>query len=110
MKDVQARAGRQRRPVERDYLAALSDAVPLETWREICREAAERAKAGDAKARDWLARHLLGEKPILLVHLAADERVGFTAEDEIEQQGKAREQARILADLCLPSLGGASRG
>ena len=77
-----------RRPVERDYLAVLSEAVPLETWREIYREAAERAKAGDAKARDWLTRYLLGEKPMRLLTLAADEHVGHTAEAEVERQSK----------------------
>jgi len=50
---------KQRRAVEADYLRALSDACPLDTWQEICAKTIEQARAGDAKARDWLARYLL---------------------------------------------------
>lgn len=52
--------GRPRRAVEHEYLTTLSEAVPLGTWRDICRRAAKDARAGDAKARDWLSRYLLG--------------------------------------------------
>jgi hypothetical protein len=52
--------GRPRRVTERDYLAALADEVPMESWRAICRRAVNDALAGDAKARDWLSRYLLG--------------------------------------------------
>src|SRR5436309_1508999 len=50
-----------------------ADSVSLDDRREVCRNAASAAKAGDAKARDWLARYPLGEKPLDLVTLAADE-------------------------------------
>jgi hypothetical protein len=46
----------------------LAEEVPPETWRAICRRAAADAKAGDFKARDWIARYLLGppaELPVL---------------------------------------------
>jgi hypothetical protein len=62
--------GRPRRVTEIDYLAALAEEVPLEMWRAICRRAAADAKAGDAKARDWVARYLLGN-PAELPTLAA---------------------------------------
>jgi hypothetical protein len=101
MKDAQPRSRTQSRPVERDYLAALADAVPLETWREICREAAERAKAGDAKARDWLSRLLLGEKPMRLLSLAGDECAGHTAEEEVEREARRRATDRALSDRLL---------
>lgn len=52
--------GRPRRVAERDYLQALTEECPPETWRAICRRAVADAKAGDARARDWLARYLLG--------------------------------------------------
>jgi hypothetical protein len=52
--------GRPRRVTEKDYLAVLAEEVPPETWRAICRRAAADAKDGDAKARDWIARYLLG--------------------------------------------------
>ena len=60
--------GRPRRVAEQDYVLALTEEVPPETWRAICRRAAADATAGDAKARDWLSRYLLGnpaELPIL---------------------------------------------
>jgi hypothetical protein len=52
--------GRPPRVTERDYLAALAGECPPETWRAICRRAVNDALAGDAKARDWLSRYLLG--------------------------------------------------
>jgi hypothetical protein len=48
-----------RRPIEPEYLATLNAAVPLDTWQAICERAADDALAGNAKARDWLAKWLL---------------------------------------------------
>jgi hypothetical protein len=62
--------GRPRRAAERDYLRALTDECPPETWRAICRRAAADAVAGDAKARDWLSRYLLGNPADLPTLLA----------------------------------------
>jgi hypothetical protein len=62
-----------RRPIEREYLATLNAAVPLDTWQAICKRAADDALAGDAKARDWLAKWLLGLETRLLTVLAAEE-------------------------------------
>ena len=53
--------GRPKRAVELDYLAALSEAVPLTLWKDICAKAVADAQAGDDKARAWLAKHLIGE-------------------------------------------------
>ena len=96
--------GPPRRAVEREYLATLSEAVPLDAWREIIAAAVEKAKAGDAKARDWLARYLLGEKPMTLTDLAADEAGGFAVERDIEDRMMERRKGRELADL-LNALG-----
>jgi hypothetical protein len=52
--------GRPRRVAERDYLVTLTEACPPEKWRAICRRAVENALAGDAMARNWLSRYLLG--------------------------------------------------
>jgi hypothetical protein len=41
-------------------LLALTRACPLEKWQAICRRAVADAEKGDAKARDWLSRYLLG--------------------------------------------------
>jgi hypothetical protein len=89
-----------RRAVERDYLAALADLVPLETWREICRQTVEAARAGDPKARDWLARYLIGDSPMKLLHLAADERAAYSPDDEIDRESKSRQEWRLLSDAC----------
>ena len=52
--------GRPRRVTECDYLRTLTEECPPETWRAICRRSVQDALAGDARARDWLARYLLG--------------------------------------------------
>jgi hypothetical protein len=90
-----------RRVIERDYLAALTEAVPLETWREICKKAAEQAKQGYSKPREWLARYLLGEERMELLTLAADEYAGHTADAEVERQGKRQAEERQSADRIL---------
>ena len=41
-------------------MAAIGNAVSLEDWQAIVRRALDDAKNGDAKAREWLARYLLG--------------------------------------------------
>lgn len=51
--------GRPRRQTEASYLAALSDQVPLDAWARIVDRAVTDAMTGDAKAREWLSRHLL---------------------------------------------------
>jgi hypothetical protein len=53
--------GRPRRDVERRYLAVLSEAVSVETWRAIVARAADDALAGDPAARQWLGAYLLGQ-------------------------------------------------
>src|SRR6516225_4348255 len=86
--------GRPRRAVEREYLAALSEAVSLDDWREIVKATAEAAKKGDGKARNWLTRYLLGEKPISLADLAADEAAEVGAERDILESLVRRQKAR----------------
>lgn len=62
--------GRPRRAVEADYLRTLADAVPQDTWREIVERAVIAAKNGDAAARTWLTRYLIGAEPDTLHRLA----------------------------------------
>jgi hypothetical protein len=64
--------GRPRRAVERDYLGALSENVTLDDWKAVVTTAVKDAKSGDAKARDWLAKYLLGDKPPALADIDAD--------------------------------------
>lgn len=56
--------GRPKRQTEASYLAAMLEAVPLETWKQICERAVTDALAGDEKARGWLAKYLMGEPSI----------------------------------------------
>ena len=58
--------GRPSRTVEAQYLIALRESVPLETWGKICETAVAQAVAGDAKAREWLANYLI-DRPIQAV-------------------------------------------
>ncbi|WP_417735866.1 hypothetical protein [Rosistilla oblonga] len=53
--------GRPRRSVEIDYLAALSEEIPVSVFRDICKRAATDAANGDSKAREWISRHLIGD-------------------------------------------------
>jgi hypothetical protein len=86
--------GRPRRAVERDYLTVLSDAVSPEDWRSVVQAAVESAKQGDAKARDWLTRYLIGETPMSLTDLAADEAWGVGSDDDIERILAPRKERR----------------
>ena len=76
--------GRPRRTVEHDYLAVLGDTVSLEDWRKVVERAVADAKSGDARARDWVTKHLIGNDPPQLVELAARERRGTTVDDLVD--------------------------
>ncbi len=52
--------GRPRRAIETDYLAALSEALPMDRWKRVVDRAVSDAENGDAKAREWLAIYLMG--------------------------------------------------
>jgi len=55
--------GRPKRSVELALemrrLLAITEAVSDDDWREIVATAVKKAKAGDARARDWLTAHLV---------------------------------------------------
>ena len=82
--------GRPRRAVESQYMASIGDVVTVEDWQAIVRRALDDAKNGDAKAREWLTKYLVGTEPPTLVSIAAtEERVanGFEeVEDEITRE------------------------
>jgi hypothetical protein len=77
--------GRPRRATERQYLAVLADAVTLETWEAICLRAVADAKKGDAKARDWISKYLVG---------APGDQWSLSAIAQLEECERAREEAR----------------
>jgi hypothetical protein len=95
--------GRPRRAVEREYLAALNEAVSLDDWREIVKATAEAAKKGDGKARDWLARYLLGDSPITLTALAADEVAELGPERDILESMAKRQHDRAWEEQIHPA-------
>lgn len=53
--------GRPKRSREERYLARLSKRCTLKQWEKIVDTAIARAKAGDARARQWLSDYLLGK-------------------------------------------------
>ena len=55
--------GRPKRSVEEKYIKALSRRVTMKDWNKIIDVAFQFAKAGDARARQWLSDYLMG-KPI----------------------------------------------
>lgn len=91
--------GRPRRTVEREYMATLGDAVSLADWRDVVARAVFDAKAGDQGARNWLAKYLLGSTPRTLLEIAADERIGLTADDDIRHGGTAKRRNDEDSDL-----------
>jgi len=80
--------------VETEYLAALSDELPISRWRTIVQKAVEDAEAGDWRAREWLTKQVLG--PDLrtesvsrraadrLFLLAVSEAAGISVDDQID--------------------------
>jgi hypothetical protein len=65
-------------------LASLSRSVTLEVWQRIVDRAVADAIKGDAQARAWLSKYLLGTEPTGLVKLAALERAGISPDQQID--------------------------
>ena len=59
--------GRPRRHIEREYVAALTDALSPKRWRAIVERAD--AEAGDHRAREWLGKYLVGDKPAMAISM-----------------------------------------
>ena len=55
--------GRPPRSTEAHYLVAMTEIVTPEEWQRIVEKAKTDALAGDAAARNWLSKYLLGETP-----------------------------------------------
>lgn len=53
--------GRPKRQTEFTYMYVLMEACDPDSWEEVVAGAVQAAKEGDAKARDWLSKYLLGE-------------------------------------------------
>ncbi len=76
-------------------MVALNESVPLDAWTKIVEKAVADAIGGDWWAREWLGRHVIGEKPAALVDLVASEVISENAvEDEIDHRARYfRDQA-----------------
>jgi hypothetical protein len=59
--------GRPKRETERQYLDALRRGVPMEEWEKVVARALADAKRGDAKAREWLSKYLVGDDPLVML-------------------------------------------
>jgi hypothetical protein len=80
--------GRPKRATELAYMRALSDELPMDTWREIVRAAVNAARDGDAQARAWISRYTLGETPATFTDLAKLEALSLEPEDLIEAEAE----------------------
>jgi hypothetical protein len=63
--------GRPSRAVEAQYLTALRESVPRETWGKICETAVAQALDGDAMAREWISAYLIGKPLLMAVEVSA---------------------------------------
>jgi hypothetical protein len=77
----------------------MGDNCTLEDWAKITRRAVADAQNGDAQARAWLSKHLIGEDPLMLVALV--ERL----ETEVD-----RVQTQFPDCYTLPAANGAPCG
>lgn len=57
--------GRPPLAVEKEYVKATIRRVSLDDWVVIVDKAKAQAAEGDAVAREWLARYLIGKQPLL---------------------------------------------
>lgn len=101
--------GRPRRAVEGDYLRSLTDRVTPDVWGAIVDTAIDDARAGDAKAREWLARYVMGERPPSLFALAVADAAGDDADVDAEirhvvARARADAVARMIADTDAPPV------
>lgn len=90
------------RRTQTDYMGALLDRVPLETWGEVVDATVAKAKDGDAQARAFLAAYLVG-KP---AH-DAPEPLAVTAARLAGNDPLVRKLAHpIVERIKYPSMGG----
>ncbi len=65
--------GRPARSTEREYLDATVETVTPDDWRRIVAKAKDEALDGNAKAREWLGRFLIGKTDLSSVILSVEE-------------------------------------
>jgi hypothetical protein len=101
--------GRPKRETERKYLNTMVGAVSLEDWAAITQRAVADAKVGDAQARSWLSKYLLGDEPIVLADTLEELR-GEIERLRAARNGKAKSVPRGAASASGIEGGGTNRG
>ena len=85
--------GRPKRPTEIAYMSVVMSKCSIDDWQEICGRAVEDAKNGDAKAREWLGKHLMGAVKAEAPTPMTVQQLALTEIDPVYL-----ERARILSD------------
>jgi hypothetical protein len=110
--------GRPPREVEADYLTTMMNVVTMDDWQAIVARAVDDAKGGCAKARDWISRHLIGDRQLVQPIAAAstqqdiqiqwvDDWYGTSSEsaDAVGASAERAEQLRAFQDAnMLPTM------
>ena len=109
--------GRPPRAVEIDYLVALADCVSEDDWGRIAKRAVADAIKGDAKARDWLSRYLLGTRTALDPPVVApgeqklvieiehvDDFYGELSKEQQERVAASRKHYEETGKVLVPEL------
>lgn len=91
--------GRPRRQIEQDYLAAFSEAITLDDWKEIIEKAVGQAKEGDARARQWLTHYVIGPRQDKELEIIA-----IQEELEIDPIARQVEEQKLYDQLAPPSF------
>ena len=94
--------GRPSRPIEREYLAYLSDAVPLKRWAGIVDKVVDLAEAGERWAVEWLSKYLLGD--MSLTDLAVRDMLGIDRNVELRAACQDRMMSEFAKSIDLENL------
>lgn len=102
--------GRPPRQVETAYLTLLTTEVKPDYWAAICRRAVADAMKGNAQAREWLGRYLLGDSvasateiPAVPLTNAADALALLSRAAGLVLGGDVR-RGQALASLALAAV------
>ena len=105
--------GRPPRATETEYLETLTEVVTPERWRAICQRAVADAEQGDARARAWVARYMIGEDTVWERERAIEQRAqaafmypelgGYGPSDNIRERAKRELERRKAAGTYVPS-------
>jgi len=91
--------GRPRRQVDKDYLAAFSEVITRDEWKEIIEKAVTQAKEGDPRARQWLTNYVIGPRQDKELEIIA-----IQEEMEIDPIARQVEEQKLYDTLAGPSF------